>query len=47
MERENDRERFVGAAVYSLKDKGVLLGQVAWGGEKMESPPRLGLETIK
>ena len=25
---------------------GVRFGQVDWGGEKMESPPRLGLGTI-
>ena len=36
----------MGAAVSYFKERGVRLSQVDRGGEKMESSPRLGLETI-
>ena len=36
----------MGTAVSYLKERGVSLDQVDRGEEKMESPPRLGLETI-
>ena len=38
--------RCVGTVVFSLKERGVSLGQVDKGKEKMELPPRLGLRTI-
>lgn len=36
----------VGVVASSLKERGIRLGRVDQGGEKMKSPPRLGLETI-
>ena len=36
----------VGTAASSLKERGICLSRVDWGGEKMESPPRLGLGII-